>query len=288
MDVPLLVSPQWLHDHLTDPAVQVLENAWIADAYPRAHIRGAHSVPGHPYLKKNSANGERTCHVMEAAEFAALCHELGLRRDRHYVIYDDYYGLFAARFWCVCRYFGLSNISILDGSWRGWLEQGRPASCCQEVPTPGTDVVAVPQASAFIGWEELQLLHHDPDVQVWDTRRFTEYTGEEDTDNRRRGHVPGALNLVWTDLLREPAYAGGPRFLKPLTELDLLLADLGLRRDNTIITYCQSGIRAAFAIFVLKLLGYPHHRLYDASMGEWANLSEPPLRTGPGIAVSAD
>lgn len=57
-----------------------------------------------------------------------------------------------------------------------------------------------------------------------------------------------------------------------------MLAALGLGRDRTIITYCQSGNRAAFGNFVLETLGFPHHRLYDASMAEWANLPDTPLQ----------
>ncbi|MCW8894061.1 MAG: rhodanese-like domain-containing protein [Deltaproteobacteria bacterium] len=280
MDIPLLVSPQWLHDNLANPNIQVIENGWIADAYLKAHIAGALCTPGHPYLKKYDDNDELTQQVLDAVEFTAFCHELGLQRDKHYIIYDDYFGLFAARFWCVCRHFGVHNISVLDGSWRGWLKQNRPLSSFLETPVHGTDIVIEPDPATFIGWEELQRIHTDPEILLWDTRREGEYTGEEETDNLRRGHVPGALNLVWTDLLSESANDGDPRFLKPLATIDLMLTDLGLRRDKTIITYCQSGIRAAYCILVLELLNYPSHRLYDASMGEWANLADTPLVTG--------
>ncbi len=123
-----LVSPDWLQDNLDDPGLQVIENAWFPDSYLKAHIRGAVRLPCHPHIKRFDADGERTQHVMEPAEFAALCYAMGLRRQKHYVLYDDHHGLFAARFWCVCRYFGLDNVSILDGSWHGWLAQGRPVT----------------------------------------------------------------------------------------------------------------------------------------------------------------
>lgn len=281
MKYPLLVGPQWLDDNLASPEIEVIENAWVADAYSKAHISGAFCVTCHPYLKKDSADGERSQHVMDPVAFSELCHRLGLQSDNHYVIYDDYYGLFSARFWCVCRYFGLNNISILDGSWRGWLAQGRPVSSRLDIPVVGSDIVVEPHSTHFIGLEELVHIYGNPGVQIWDTRREGEYNGDEQTDNLRQGHVPGALNLVWTDLLTEPAHEGDPRFLKPLTELEQLLAKLGLRRDKTIITYCQSGNRAAFCNFVLELLGFTHHRLYDASMGEWANLVQTQLDCGP-------
>lgn len=280
MEIPPLVNPQWLHDNLADPTIQVIENAWISDAYDKAHISGALKTPAHPHLKKFTANGKRSLHVMDEKDFAALCHELGLRRDRHYIIYDDFSGLFAARFWWVCHYFGVRNISVLNGSWRGWLDRQYPVSSRLEQPETGGDVEITPQPDRLIDREELRSIHRSPDIQIWDTRREGEYSGDEETDNQRRGHIPGSLNLVWTELLVQAPYPGGPRFLKPLTELEQQLTDLGLRRDRTIITYCQSGIRASFCIFVLMLLGFPRHRLYDASMREWANLSETPLSSG--------
>ena len=281
MDNPLLVSPQWLQDHLADPAVQVIENPWVYESYHKAHITGALRVPRHPYLKQIDANGERTRHVMDAAAFTNLCHELGLHRDRHYVVYDDFYGLFAARFWWVCRYFGMDNVSVLDGSWRGWLAAGGAISSRLEAPVTGSDIGAEPRCGEVVGWEELGRLHANPDMQVWDTRRPGEYSGSEETDNQRRGHLPGARNLVWTDLLTRPTSKGEARFLKPLPELKQVLSDLGLNREKTVITYCQSGIRAAFCIMVLTLVGFPWVRLYDGSMAEWANLAQTPLVEGP-------
>jgi thiosulfate/3-mercaptopyruvate sulfurtransferase len=280
MSAPVLVSPKWLNDHLADPNVQVIENAWDKDSYFKAHISGAFALPVHPYLKKFTAQGERTQHVMEPEVFSALCHHLGLQRAVHYVLYDDYYGLFAARFRAVCRYYGLTNISILDGSWRGWIEQGFPVSSLVEVPDPGTDIVVEPQQKQFIRVDELLQIYSDPDIQLWDTRRTGEYSGVELTENHRQGHLPGALNLDWIDLLTDPTRQGGPRFFKSPEELERQLTDLGLSRDKTIITYCQSGNRATIGNLVLELLGYPQHRLYDASMGEWANLAETPVVCG--------
>jgi len=277
MNIPLLVSPQWLKDNLNNPQIQVIENPWNEDSYQKAHISSALCSPTNPYLKRYDDNGEKTQYVMDSVEFLAVCSDLGLKRDKHYIIYDDYHGLFAARFWSVCRYFGVDNISILDGSWRGWLDQNYPVSSLLKSPEPGTDIDINPHATHFIGWKELKSIYQNPEVQLWDTRREGEYFGTDETENPRQGHIPGAMHLSWSGLLMEATREGEPRFLKSRKDLDIILTDLGLCRDKTIVTYCQSGIRAAFCIFVLEMLGYPHHRLYDASMGEWSSLDSTPL-----------
>jgi len=285
MTTPLVVdpvvSPDWLYDNLDQPGIQVIENAGIPDSYLKAHIAGAICLPCHPHLKQLDAAGEITQHLMPAAEFAALCHEIGLRRDTHYVIYDDRHGLYAARFRAVARHYGLDNLSILDGSWHGWLDQGRPVTTRLEEATAGSDVVISARPSLLIAHAELQRVYRDMAVQIWDTRRTEEFTGIEETDNRRVGHIPGARHLSWTDLLSGEDIEGEPRYVKPRAELEHLLAQLGLRRDKTVVTYCQSGIRAAFCQLVLETLGYRRHRLYDASMGEWANLPTTPLTSDP-------
>ena len=279
MEVPLFVDIPWLQNNLSNSNIEILENAWTKEAYSKAHIEGAFCVPGHPYLKSIDNEGERTNHVMQNNEFAELCVKLGLCHNKHYIVYDDYYGLFATRFWYVCRHFGLNNVSILNGSWRGWLAANGRVSSLTFEPDPITDVLPKAGKDHMVGMNELSSLYNDPDIQLWDTRRVAEFNGDEETANRRKGHIPGALNLVWTDLLTESAYEGGARYLKPIQELRQMIEGLGLCSEKTIITYCQSGNRAAFCNFVLELLGFPNHRLYDASMSEWANQAETPLTT---------
>jgi thiosulfate/3-mercaptopyruvate sulfurtransferase len=280
MKYPLLISPQWLYDNLNNSEIEIIENSWITDSYTKAHIKGAFSVPHHPHLKRNSANGERTQYVMEPVTFLNLCHNLGLKTDKHYVIYDDYYGFFVVCFWFVCRYFGLNNFSILDGSWKGWLELERPVSCRTETPDVGSNVLVTPQSYSIIEQLELEDNFANPEMQILDTRSEDEFIGVDARGNLRQGHIPGALHLEWTDILTEPEYDGASRFFKPLDEIAQIVSLLGLRRDKMVITYCQSGIRAAFCNFVLELLGFPNHRLYDASMGEWANHPSTPLSQG--------
>ncbi|GAB4179754.1 MAG: sulfurtransferase [Geothermobacteraceae bacterium] len=272
-----LVSPQWLHNNLGNPDVRVIENAWEQSAYTRAHIAGAVPVPIHPHLKHFDPEGHKTSDLLSQEDFRHLCHALGMRRHRHYVIYDDWHGLFSARFWWVCRFYGFDNVSVLNGGWQGWLAQGRPVSSTIQHPSRGTDIEPAPRPELRIRTEELIQAHNDPNIQIWDTRRPSEYDGREQTGNRHAGHIPGAFNLVWTDLLQPAATEGGARFFLPPEQMGDRIDKLGLNPDKTVIPYCQSGIRAAFGFFALHLLGYDKLRLYDASMMDWANRDDTPM-----------
>ncbi|MCB1185349.1 hypothetical protein KDM41_18165, partial [bacterium] len=140
MSTPPVVTTAWLDDHRGDPGVLLIDNSGTPEAYLRGHIPGAVAAPCHPYLKHFDARGEKTQHVMEPTAFGRLCHELGLRRDRHVVVCDDRHGLYGARFRAVCRHYGLTNVSVLDGGWNAWVAEGRPVATRPVAPTPGTDV----------------------------------------------------------------------------------------------------------------------------------------------------
>ncbi|MCB1183613.1 hypothetical protein KDM41_09265, partial [bacterium] len=112
---------------------------------------------------------------------------------------------------------------------------------------------------------------------LWDVRHPDEFAGREDRDNARRGHVPGARHLEWVALLDGPDDDGSARRLRPRAELAGIVAGLGFTPERPVITYCQSGIRAAFVHWVLEILQFQDVALYDASMGEWANRDDTPL-----------
>ena len=100
-----------------------------------------------------------------------------------------------------------------------------------------------------------------------------EWEGTNDRGNRRAGRVPNAQHLEW---LRFVETDDSRKFL-PAQDIQRLLDDAGISRDRPTITYCQGGIRAAHAAFVLALLGYDDVRVYDGSMREWANREDTPL-----------
>src|SRR5262249_43010013 len=115
--------------------------------------------------------------------------------------------------------------------------------------------------------------HTDPGCQVLDVRSDGEWEGTNDRGNRRAGRVPNAHHLEWLRFVSND----DRRVFLPADDLAALLSDAGITPANPVITYCQGGIRAAHAAFVLALLGYDNVRVYDGSMREWANCEDTPL-----------
>ncbi len=110
----------------------------------------------------------------------------------------------------------------------------------------------------------LESLSQDSERRVIDTRSSGEYTGKF----RRAlkiGHIPSAINIEWKQVLRKDGTFKSARHLQKLYSI------LGLRKQDEIVTYCQSGYRAAHSWLVLKMLGFSNVRNYLGSWYEWGN-----------------
>jgi thiosulfate/3-mercaptopyruvate sulfurtransferase len=109
-------------------------------------------------------------------------------------------------------------------------------------------------------------------VAIIDARPEEQYLG---TPNQRSGHIPGAANLYWMKHLT----SASDLTLKPVTELQKMFAEAGLKPDQKVVTYCNSGMQASHAYFTLKYLGYDVS-MYDASFSEWSKTERQSDRNG--------
>ncbi len=266
---PMLVTTQWVADHLGDPRLVLIDMAEPV-AYERAHIDGAVGVP-HPWLKgKDDPNL-----VMPAAHFEALARSMGLSEDSVVVLYDDHLNRAAARGWWVLERYGFEGARVVDGGLHAWIAEGRPLT--QEVPRPAPGNFTVQDhAEAFCTIQDMRdALHPAAGVQVWDVRSDDEFAGTALRGNRRGGHLPGAKHLEWSRFVEDsPGH-----HLVPLPEMRHLLVEAGINPEAVTVTYCQGGIRAALAAFLLRMLGNREVSVYDGSMAEWANLDDTQLVT---------
>jgi thiosulfate/3-mercaptopyruvate sulfurtransferase len=97
-----------------------------------------------------------------------------------------------------------------------------------------------------------------------DARSPKEFRGE-DVRAKRGGHIPGAVNIEWTQHLADE------KTFKPADELLALYEKVGVTKDKTVVAYCQTMHRGALNYFTLRFLGYPDVRGYDRSWSEWGN-----------------
>lgn len=199
----------------------------------------------------------------------------GIGNQTRVVTYGDNGNIWSSRLFWTLDYYGHQETGLLNGGLNYWKASDKQLTTDPpNLPPEEFNATPDPQKIADSRW----ILDHldDPEVQILDTRSPEEYTGEKILPNTERGgHIPGAIPVEWKE-----AIDWKTQTFKPYPELERIYKEAGLKKGNTIVTYCQTGIRAAHGYFTLRLLGYPKVRMYDGSWFEWSNNEDLPVKTG--------
>jgi thiosulfate/3-mercaptopyruvate sulfurtransferase len=281
----LIVSTQWLADHLHDPDLRIIDIrgrvigadqppphyfAHRAD-YEQAHIPGAVFVDWtQDITDPASPNGTQ---IAAADDYATLMKRLGVGDRTFVVAYDDAAGMFAARLWWTLGYYGHRRAAILDGGWKKWVDEGRPTT--GEIPVIAPAVFTprvnrnirrtIEDIAALVGAQDVSTL-------LIDVRTVEEFVGQA-SRARRSGHIPGAVNLA------RGALVNPDETLPSQAELRSKFADAGVDEDTSqVILYCNSGVSSSYAYLALRASGYTGKAaVYDGSWKEWGNDETRPI-----------
>lgn len=256
----LLVEGNQVAQLVADKKV-VLVDLRKKESYDAGHIPGA--VWYDPNKLKDP---DDKLYVIRDTLFAEAVGAAGIANGSKIVAYDDGNGLSATRFWWVYWYYG-GDGSVLNGGFAKYQKDGLPVT---KDTTAVTKVVYTPkvndQVICALDYVEKQSASPDPNVVILDVRSPAEYTGA-DVRAAKGGHVPNSVNLDWTRSLTDAE----PKVWKPAAELRKQFAEAGVKPGSQVITYCQTGVRAAHSLFTLRLLGYDGLKNFDGSWQEWGN-----------------
>jgi thiosulfate/3-mercaptopyruvate sulfurtransferase len=261
-----------------DPKVRIVDCRFSFDAearteYLRAHLPGAvHIDWSRDIAAPPPVSGHPLYMLQEPADFAATMGRFGIGDDTFVVGYDAEGGHHAARLWLALRRYGHDGMAVMEGGIQKWIREGRPVEAGEARVKPAT-FTPRPRPGVIATKDEVLAAVRTAQPWLLDVRRDSEYTGAE-VRAKHGGHIPGAVNILWKDVLREDW------LLKDPDELEQMYIDAGFGPETATITYCQAGIRAAFTHLVLTALGHDDVRTYDGSWEEWGNRHDVPIVVG--------
>lgn len=279
-DPRTLVSTGWLADHLADPDLRVIDASWYLPEMgrnARAEYDAGH-IPGARFVDLDDLSDQRSPlpHMAPPAEkFISRMRGLGIG-DGHQVVVYDGMGLFsAARIWWLFRLMGKTDVAVLDGGLPKWQAEGRPL---EDLPPVLRDrhITVQRQAHWVKDVSQVAAASKLGDWQIVDARPAARFRGEapEPRPGLRAGHIPGSVNLPFTELLNPDGT------MKSDEGLRAALAAAGVDLDRPVITTCGSGVTAAIINLALERLGHRRHALYDGSWSEWGQFPDLPVERG--------
>ena len=137
----MLASTDWLAERLDDSNIRVVDCDEF-EVYLRAHIKNAVGIRVHHYIKhpEYPSNSREYPLVAEPDVMKAVMEDMGIGDDTLVVAYDNSGSLYSTRFWWVLSYYGHTNVKVLDGGWKKWVDEGRPLSIDRPPGRRGSDL----------------------------------------------------------------------------------------------------------------------------------------------------
>lgn len=252
------------------------ENLIILDAragkdvyqnYLNKHIKGARFIDLDKDLAEigeNAAFGGR--HPLpEIKKFAETISNLGISENNHIVIYDDKNGSnAAARTWWMLKAFGFENVQVLDGGFQNAEKEGVEFSSCEE-SFEKADLIH--KENWLLPVSDLETVENELTKQsstVVDVRDSYRYRGESEPIDLVAGHIPGAINIPFSENLDENGNFLSPEILRE--KYSKLLEG----KPENLIIHCGSGVTACHTILALDYAGFKIPNLYVGSWSEWS------------------
>lgn len=263
-----VVSPQWLHKHLHDAQVVIVDCRFALSSpqqgreqYQAGHIPGAYYLDLNKDLSSPVQTHGGRHPLPNPSQFAAKLSQMGITSETWVVAYDNSRQAFASRLWWLLRYLGHEKVAVLDG---GLAAYQALYPLTTDIPEARSgEFRASPNPGQVVDIQRVKARKDRPDIKVVDSRAHERYLGNHEPIDPVAGHIPGAVNYPWQAVTNEDG------FLRPSAELQVHYADL--ENVGEVIVYCGSGVTACVNLLALEIAGMKNGKLYAGSWSDWCS-----------------
>ena len=271
IEVNYLVEAKDLKEIINQHKIKVLDLR-KKENYHKEHIVGALNIwrtdiEDASYPHKGIMGSKR--------QIEALFGKLGIKTTDTLIVYDDNGLCEASRLWWILQNYDFKNIKLLHGGISEWKSNnGQVTTQIPKVNTAVFKLTKHPKMQYYVSKEQVSDALNS-NVVILDTRTSEEFSGKRQKKGATKaGRIPNSIHIDWAETINY----NGNKHLKSLKELEIIYSELNIKKNDSIIVYCHSGVRSAHTTFVLtQLLGYKHVKNYDGSWIEWSYFNDLPI-----------
>lgn len=276
------VSAEWLTSHLSAPDVRVLDCTYFMPGSPRTgrQTYDAHHIPGARFFDIDDIADAETSlpHMLPPPEkFSSRVRRLGLGDGHRIICYDQNGFLASARAWWMFRVMGHGDVAVLDGGFEAWRAAGGAVEDLPPHVMADRHFTVRPRRDLVRDLDQMKQTVGAATAQIVDARSAGRFRGEaaEPRPGLRSGHMPGAFNVPYGDLLAPDGR------LKSEDDIRAVFETAGVDLSRPIINSCGSGVTAAILALAQAVAGQDSAAVYDGSWTEWgADGAATPVVTG--------
>ncbi|MEO5333736.1 MAG: rhodanese-like domain-containing protein [Magnetococcus sp. YQC-5] len=295
-----LIEPMWLYEHLNEVVILDVRDdpesflgrrrtqsgkvfnpcgvtavRWDAPVF--GHIPGAVLIPWSEIMVERRMEGDTLQQMVpDPQAFQALMRRAGVNNDSAVVIVgrgmSDPQMAMATRLFWTMRYYGHTNLALLNGGTSGWIAKNRRIRFNNPQPKPGNFTVKPDNTALLATTAEMEQFVKNGSWQIVDVRGRDYFEGLARVDkwvsSNGEGHIPTARHLPVASLMRTTK--GPAIFLHP-QEIKAIANKHQVSTTEPTAFYCNVGLQGSLAWFIWhEILGNHQTRLYDGSMHAWS------------------
>lgn len=277
MKMKNLVSAKWLKENLNnkdlvivDCRFDLMNKEYGKDEYEKLHIKGAQRLDIERDLSANIKNHGGRHPLPDIEQLKSTFESIGISNDSIVISYDEGDLAGASRLWWILKYLGHDNVYVLDGGINLFKKIGGEVTT-QVIQAKKSEFLLNIKDNMKVDMEYVKRLINKQNIALVDSREYKRYTGEFEPVDIKAGHIPGALNYFWMDILKQEE-----DLMMIKSKQDLENHFKYLKSYDEVIVYCGSGITACPNSLALSEVGIKH-KLYAGSFSDWISYEENPV-----------